>query len=118
MRNPLRSAPTVLLTVLALAALVLVVSRTGAETSTGSAGSSQGKPKAESPLCGSTSDRKGCPAGDEDAGSAAVMPTTAASTAAEDKHALPVGKPWRIQGDLSEACTCSVPCTCNFGAGP
>jgi hypothetical protein len=26
--------------------------------------------------------------------------------------------PWRITGDLSEACTCSVPCTCNFGASP
>jgi hypothetical protein len=26
--------------------------------------------------------------------------------------------PWRISGDLSEACTCSVPCTCNFGEAP
>src|SRR5438067_12385373 len=26
--------------------------------------------------------------------------------------------PWRIAGQLSEACTCSVPCTCNFGEGP
>src|SRR3954454_23130630 len=26
--------------------------------------------------------------------------------------------PWRISGQLSEACTCSVPCTCNFGQGP
>jgi hypothetical protein len=25
---------------------------------------------------------------------------------------------WRIRGDLSEACTCSVPCSCNFGQGP
>ncbi len=25
---------------------------------------------------------------------------------------------WRIQGDLSEACTCSVPCPCNFDQGP
>lgn len=25
---------------------------------------------------------------------------------------------WRIQGKLSEACSCSVPCTCNFGEGP
>jgi hypothetical protein len=25
---------------------------------------------------------------------------------------------WRIRGSLSEACTCSVPCTCNFGQGP
>jgi len=28
------------------------------------------------------------------------------------------GVPWRISGDLSEACTCSVPCTCNFGEAP
>jgi hypothetical protein len=26
--------------------------------------------------------------------------------------------PWEISGNLSEACTCSVPCTCNFGQGP
>ncbi|HEV7843609.1 MAG TPA: DUF1326 domain-containing protein [Pyrinomonadaceae bacterium] len=25
---------------------------------------------------------------------------------------------WKIAGALSEACTCSVPCTCNFGEGP
>jgi hypothetical protein len=25
---------------------------------------------------------------------------------------------WRIRGDLTEACTCSVPCGCNFGQGP
>lgn len=25
---------------------------------------------------------------------------------------------WRLTGDLSEACTCSVPCSCNFGEGP
>lgn len=25
---------------------------------------------------------------------------------------------WRIRGDLTEACTCSVPCSCNFGQGP
>lgn len=32
------------------------------------------------------------------------------STSAED--------PWRIRGALSEACTCNVPCACNFGEGP
>src|SRR5262245_23943968 len=26
--------------------------------------------------------------------------------------------PWHISGALSEACTCNVPCTCNFGQGP
>lgn len=25
---------------------------------------------------------------------------------------------WIIEGALTEACTCSVPCTCNFGEGP
>ncbi|HEX8176385.1 MAG TPA: DUF1326 domain-containing protein [Pyrinomonadaceae bacterium] len=25
---------------------------------------------------------------------------------------------WKIVGALSEACTCSVPCSCNFGEGP
>jgi hypothetical protein len=25
---------------------------------------------------------------------------------------------WHIQGALSEACTCSPPCSCNFGEGP
>lgn len=28
------------------------------------------------------------------------------------------GEHWEMQGDLTEACTCSVPCTCNFGEGP
>jgi hypothetical protein len=27
-------------------------------------------------------------------------------------------KSWKIKGALSEACTCSVPCSCNFGEGP
>jgi hypothetical protein len=26
--------------------------------------------------------------------------------------------PWRISGEFSEACSCSVPCTCNFGEAP
>ncbi|HEV2348701.1 MAG TPA: DUF1326 domain-containing protein [Terriglobia bacterium] len=25
---------------------------------------------------------------------------------------------WEIQGDLTETCSCAVPCTCNFGEGP
>jgi hypothetical protein len=25
---------------------------------------------------------------------------------------------WRLTGDLSEACSCSVPCSCNFGEAP
>jgi hypothetical protein len=30
----------------------------------------------------------------------------------------PSAKSWKITGALSEACTCSVPCSCNFGEGP
>jgi hypothetical protein len=29
-----------------------------------------------------------------------------------------LGYRWRLSGNLSEACTCSVPCTCNFGEDP
>src|SRR5438067_11472641 len=28
------------------------------------------------------------------------------------------GLQWHITGDLSEACSCSVPCSCNFGQSP
>ena len=28
------------------------------------------------------------------------------------------GQAWTIRGALTEACTCAVPCTCNFGQGP
>ena len=30
----------------------------------------------------------------------------------------PAAAKWRIQGELTEACTCNVPCTCNFGEKP
>ena len=39
-------------------------------------------------------------------GSAAETPTKA-----DSQH-------WELQGDLTEACSCAVPCTCNFGGGP
>src|SRR3954453_9871446 len=42
-----------------------------------------------------------------------LAPTLAQAAATEA-----ASTPWRISGDLSEACTCSVPCTCNFGQGP
>ncbi|MDE3181714.1 MAG: DUF1326 domain-containing protein [Acidobacteriota bacterium] len=33
--------------------------------------------------------------------------------------ALPAGSVrWEVQGEMAEACTCQVPCTCNFGQGP
>jgi hypothetical protein len=31
---------------------------------------------------------------------------------------VPSPKPWHITGELTEACTCHVPCTCEFGQGP
>lgn len=30
----------------------------------------------------------------------------------------PASEHWEISGTLTEACTCAVPCTCNFGEGP
>lgn len=30
----------------------------------------------------------------------------------------PAASPWHITGELTEACTCHVPCTCEFGQGP
>src|SRR5437868_13903670 len=47
-------------------------------------------------------------------GAALLAPTLARAAAAPSTASAP----WRIMGDLSEACTCSVPCTCNFGEGP
>ena len=38
-------------------------------------------------------------------------------TSAEGSIAKPADR-WHIAGVLSEACTCNVPCTCNFGQGP
>lgn len=50
---------------------------------------------------------------------AADAPTAAPVVANTDVDIpSPTGRPWRIRGILSEACTCSVPCTCNFGGGP
>ncbi|HUQ32450.1 MAG TPA: DUF1326 domain-containing protein [Pyrinomonadaceae bacterium] len=42
-------------------------------------------------------------------GSSGEAPPTETATAA---------KSWKITGALSETCTCSVPCSCNFGEGP
>jgi hypothetical protein len=30
----------------------------------------------------------------------------------------PASSSWEIAGELAEACTCKVPCTCQFGEGP
>ena len=47
----------------------------------------------------------------------AVALASAALAAAADITQKPA-EHWAISGDLSEACTCAVPCTCNFGGHP
>ena len=42
----------------------------------------------------------------------------AASDATKTTTGTASGENWEISGDLTEACTCAVPCTCNFGSGP
>jgi hypothetical protein len=37
---------------------------------------------------------------------------------AASSEAMSESYKWKITGALTEACTCSVPCTCNFGEGP
>lgn len=51
-------------------------------------------------------------------GVAVLVVASSAATlwAAADETAA--GPHWEISGDLSEACSCGVPCTCNFGEGP
>lgn len=44
-----------------------------------------------------------------------VSPPRAAAPPVET---TPAPGSWMIEGALTEACTCSVPCTCNFGEGP
>ena len=38
--------------------------------------------------------------------------------AATPPSAAPAAASWEISGELAEACTCKVPCTCQFGQGP
>jgi hypothetical protein len=45
---------------------------------------------------------------------AAVVPSSNEAQPAETAPA----KSWKITGSISEACTCAVPCSCNFGQGP
>ena len=47
-------------------------------------------------------------------GAPAALPPANEAQPNEDASA----KSWKIKGALSEACTCSVPCSCNFGEGP
>ncbi len=48
-----------------------------------------------------------------DAQAPAASPDNAEATQAAEKKTV-----WMIRGALTEACTCAVPCTCNFGSGP
>jgi hypothetical protein len=45
----------------------------------------------------------------------AVVSGSVGSLAADEASAK---TRWHIRGELTEACTCSVPCSCNFGQGP
>ncbi len=56
--------------------------------------------------------RKRPPLKQGDAENAVAAVESAMTDAAEAKNV------WLIRGALTEACTCAVPCTCNFGAGP
>src|SRR5262249_54336202 len=104
-----RTVVTLLLAVLALVALALVNDRTAADPAPAS---SSAKPKPESPLCGSPSDHKGCPAG-EDEGADAAHPASAAALvpagAGAEVHDLPAGTPWRIHRDPTPPPTRPVP---------
>lgn len=55
---------------------------------------------------------KRMPANGRGAESAAAPPESVSAEAAGAKNL------WLIRGALTEACTCAVPCTCNFGSGP
>ncbi|HUI43603.1 MAG TPA: DUF1326 domain-containing protein [Terriglobia bacterium] len=46
-----------------------------------------------------------------------ALPAPAADTA-QTVVRKPHGEHWEMAGQLSEACSCAVPCTCNFAQGP
>lgn len=45
-------------------------------------------------------------------------PVSTTQTPTDAAPAESAAESWRIKGALTEACTCSVPCSCNFGEGP
>jgi hypothetical protein len=47
-----------------------------------------------------------------------VAPEKSPAPASSEAGAASESYQWKITGALSESCTCSVPCTCNFGEGP
>jgi hypothetical protein len=46
------------------------------------------------------------------------VPAQAPSTNEAPPAEVADAKSWKIKGALTEACTCAVPCSCNFGEGP
>ena len=48
----------------------------------------------------------------------ADVPATAPQSNEAPPAEATAAKSWKITGALTEACTCSVPCSCNFGEGP
>jgi hypothetical protein len=50
-------------------------------------------------------------------GSAQGAATVPTSSEAQPVEAV-AATSWKITGSISEACTCAVPCSCNFGQGP
>lgn len=50
--------------------------------------------------------------------SAAALFLLPLALSARDTAAVSASQHWEISGTLAEACTCAVPCTCNFGQGP
>jgi hypothetical protein len=49
---------------------------------------------------------------------ARTLPAQTAAPTSNEAATASENYKWKISGALSEACTCSVPCTCNFGEGP
>lgn len=50
--------------------------------------------------------------------SLAAKSATQLEQATTETAAVEAKNVWEIRGALTEACTCAVPCSCNFGAGP
>lgn len=47
-----------------------------------------------------------------------ILTFSASIILASSNSPKPDNTHWEIQGDLTETCSCAVPCTCNFGGGP
>lgn len=51
-------------------------------------------------------------------GGAQVAKPVSTVDQAQPSGETPAAKTWKIEGAITEACTCAVPCSCNFGEGP